>query len=123
VPVIRTAEAIPFETHGSRFASYVAPFRGSRQLCAWRLEVPAGLQGVAHRPTREEVLLVLDGQLDVTLDGTASALHPGDVALVPAGSQLRVDGGPAGAAAWVTTTAGMEAVVADGSRIAPPWAR
>jgi hypothetical protein len=35
---------------------------------------------------------------------------------------LRLDGGTAGAAAWVTTTSGLEAVMADGSRIAPPWA-
>ena len=42
--------------------------------------------------------------------------------LVPAGSELRVDGGTSDATAWVTTTPGLEAVMADGSRIAPPWA-
>lgn len=122
MPVYREAEASLSETHGSRFLSYVAPARGSSQLCAWRLEIPAGLQGVAHRPTREEVLLVLDGELRVTLDGLRSELHSGDVALVPAGSELCVDAGPAGATAWVTTTPGLQAVLADGSRISPPWA-
>ncbi len=39
-----------------------------------------------------------------------------------AGSELRVDSGPDGASAWVTTTAGLEAVTADGTRISPPWA-
>lgn len=123
MPFYREAEASPLETHGSRFLSYVAPARGSTQLCAWRLDVPAGLQGVAHRPTREEVLLVLDGELQVTLDGLRSELHPGDVALVPADSELCVSAGPAGATAWVTTTPGLQAVMADGSRISPPWAR
>lgn len=70
MPVIRPADAVPFETHGSRFLSYVSPSRGSSQLCAWQLSVPADLQGVAHRPSREEVLLVLDGELHVTLDGS-----------------------------------------------------
>jgi len=123
MPVIHPADAVPFETHGSRFLSYVSPSRGSNQLCAWQLEVPAGLQGVAHRPSREEVLLVLSGELRVTLDGLATALQPGDVVLVPAGSDLRVDAGPDGATAWVTTTPGLEAIIADGTKIAPPWAQ
>lgn len=123
MPVIRAAEAAPFEIYGSRFLSYVAPSRGSDQLCAWRLDVPAGLQGVAHRPTREEVLFVLDGELQVTLDGVRSDLRHGDVALVPANSEVRVDAGPDGATAWVTTTPGIEAVNGDGSRIIPPWAQ
>ena len=123
MPVVRPGEAAVFETHGSRFLSYVSPTRGSRELCAWRLSVPPGLRGVAHRPSREEVLLVLEGELRVSLDGTESALHPDDVLLVPAGSELRVDAGPEGASAWVSTTPGLEAVTADGTRLAPPWAR
>ncbi|MGI3784248.1 MAG: hypothetical protein ACRYG2_26105 [Janthinobacterium lividum] len=121
--VVRPTDAVPFETHGSQFLSYVSPSRGSRELCAWRLTVPAGLRGVAHRPDREEVLLVLEGELRVTLDGAASAPHRHDVVLVPAGSELRVDAGPEGATAWVSTTPGLEAVTADGTRIVPPWAR
>lgn len=123
MPVIHPADAAPHETHGSHFLSYVSPSRDSTQLCAWQLTVPADVQGVAHRPTREEVLLVLTGALQVTLDGTTTALAPGDVVLVPAGSELRVDAGPDGANAWVTTTPGLEAVTADGTRITPPWAR
>jgi quercetin dioxygenase-like cupin family protein len=122
VPVVRPADAVPFETHGSRFLSYVSPSKGSTSLCAWELTVPADLRGVAHRPSREEVLLVLDGELHVTLDGEHFVLHRGDAALVPAGSELRVDAGPDGASAWVTTTPGLEAVTVDGKRIRPPWA-
>jgi len=120
--VVRPSDAVSFETHGSRFLSYVSPSKGSTQLCAWQLTVPAGLRGVAHRPNREEVLLVLDGQLQVTLDGSCSALHPGDAVLVPAGSELQVDAGPQGASAWVTTTPGLQATTADGIRITPAWA-
>jgi quercetin dioxygenase-like cupin family protein len=123
MPVIRPTEAVSFETHGSRFLSYVSPSRGSHRLCAWQLSVPADLCGVAHRPTREEVLLVLDGELRVTLDGTTSTLWPGDVVHVPPDAELQVDGGPSGATAWVSTTSGLEAVTADGARLTPPWAQ
>jgi quercetin dioxygenase-like cupin family protein len=122
MPIVRPADAISFDTHGSRFLSYVSPSKGSSQLCAWQLNVPAGLRGVAHRPSREEVLLVLDGELQVTLDGQYSTLHRGDAVLVPANSELQVDAGAEGASAWVTTTPGLEAVTADGTRISPPWA-
>ena len=122
MPVIRSADAAVHQVHGSTFSSFVAPSRGSAQLCAWQLTVPAGLRGVVHRPTREEVLLLLEGELTVILDGIAAVLAAGDVVLVPADSELRLDGGTAGATAWVTTTPGLEAVMADGSRIVPPWA-
>ncbi|SEO39908.1 cupin domain-containing protein [Trujillonella endophytica] len=120
--VVRADRAVLFEAHGSRFHSYVAPSRGSRQLCAWRLEVPAGLRGVPHRPTREEVLLVLTGELTATVDGSPATLGPGDVLVVPAGSEFAVDAGPVGCTAWVTTSPGLEAVLPDGTRLAPPWA-
>lgn len=122
MPVFDASDAIAYEVHGSRFRSFVSPTRGSEQLCAWQLAVPADTRGVAHRPTREEVLLVLSGTLLVTLDGTTTTLQPGDVAFVPADSELRVDAGPEGATAWVTSSPGLEAVTADGTRISPPWA-
>ena len=120
--VVPVDEAVVFDAHGSRFHSYVAPSRGSRQLCAWRLEVPPGLRGVPHRPTREEVLLVLTGGLTATVDGDRTALTPGDVLVVPAGAEFAVDAGPQGSTAWVTTSPGLEAVLPDGSRLSPPWA-
>jgi quercetin dioxygenase-like cupin family protein len=123
VPIIRSSEADIFDMHGSRFNSYATTSRGSAQLCAWRLDVPADLVGVAHRPSREEILLVLDGELRVTLDGVLSELHQGDAAVVPANSELTVSAGTLGASAWVTTTPGLEAITSDGSRISPPWAQ
>lgn len=122
MPVIRSQDAVVHEVHGSRFTSYVAPSRGSRQICAWQLTVPPDLRGVPHRPSREEVILVLTGQLDLTLDAVHTRLEPGEVALVPAGSELLVEAGPEGATAWVTTTPGLEAITADGARLRPPWA-
>lgn len=123
MPVIRPTEAARHEAHGAAFHSFVAPSRGSTELCAWRLEVAAGVAGVPHSPTREEVLLVLDGDLRVTLDGVTTPVRTGDVVLVRAGTSFTVDGGDAPAAVWVATSRGLEAELADGSRLAPPWAR
>lgn len=122
MPVFAPFDADEFEAHGSRFTSFLRTERGASSLCAWRLDVAPGVQGVAHRPDHEEVLLLLSGQLEVTLDGERTTAKPGAVIHVPAGSEFCVDGGPEGAAAWVTTTAGLTAAIGE-TTMAPPWAQ
>lgn len=119
--VTSSGDADVFETHGVRFSSYVRPSRGSDQLCAWRVDVPAGPGGTPHRPSREEVICCVDGELTVAMNGTDHRLRPGDVAYVPAGSEISLGSGPGGGAAWVTSLAGLEATMGDGSQFRPPW--
>jgi mannose-6-phosphate isomerase-like protein (cupin superfamily) len=142
MPVVHTPDAVVHELHGAVFASYAAPASGSQELCAWRLEVPAGNLGARHTVSKEEVLLVLSGTLQVSLtsgagpDGaagsgpapaagqTSASAAAGDAVIVPAGSAVQIgNAGPGVATAWVTTSVGLEAILADGSRISPPWVR
>jgi quercetin dioxygenase-like cupin family protein len=123
VPAYGPADSTNYDAHGSTFAAYVNTSRGSTELCAWRLAVPPGLAGVAHRPSHEEVLLVLDGQLRATVDAVITDLTPGSVLHVPAGAQLRIDSGPDGGTAWVTTRSGLTATTEDGTLLSPQWAQ
>jgi quercetin dioxygenase-like cupin family protein len=123
MPIICSEDSTVYSVHGSTFSAYVNPGRGSEQLCAWRLEVPARQVGVTHRPDREEVLLILHGDLTVTLDGVSASARAGDAVLIGAGTDVRIDGGDDDAAAWVTTTPGLRATTSDGEVISPPWAR
>jgi quercetin dioxygenase-like cupin family protein len=123
VPIYTTAEAESFEAHGSHFFSYVRSSRGATALCAWRLEVQPNMCGVAHRPSHEEVILLLEGSLRIRLEGATREVKAGDVVHVPADAELKVDGGPGGAKAWVTTSAGMQALIGDSERMSPPWAQ
>jgi hypothetical protein len=44
--------------------------------------------------------------------------------VVPAGGELTIDNPSAEpGSAWVTTSVGFEAVLADGSTVSPPWVR
>jgi len=123
MPFTTADDAVVHELHGVRFVSYAASALGSTELCAWRGEVPAGAAGPAHRISREEVFLVLSGTLELTIDGEARVLRPGDAAVAPPGSSLGVaNPTEEPAAMWVTTSIGLEATLADGSRISPPWA-
>ncbi|MEU2286351.1 cupin domain-containing protein [Streptomyces sp. NPDC013178] len=123
MPVIRASDAVTHEIHGARFVSYATPLTGSRELCAWRGEIPAGTKAPAHTVNREEILHVLIGELDVTLDGRTERIGAGDTLVVNAGATLSVEN-PTGhtALTWVTTSVGLEAELADGTRITPPWA-
>ncbi|HUQ59604.1 cupin domain-containing protein [Lentzea sp.] len=100
---------------GFEFRSLAVPSRGSTEIALWTVDVPEGGDGTPHRASKEEVFYVLSGS--VTIQGqTASA---GDAIVVPPGTELSLTGGPA--RVLVATSVGIEAVLADGSTITPPW--
>ncbi|MFJ6087281.1 cupin domain-containing protein [Streptomyces sp. NPDC092369] len=124
MPVVRPSEALVHEMHSARFISYATPRTGSKELCAWRGEIPPGTKAPAHTVSREEILHVLDGELLVTLDERTTRVTVGDTLIINPGATLTVENpGDRTAVTWVTTSIGLEAELADGTRIAPPWAR
>ncbi|MFF4313754.1 cupin domain-containing protein [Streptomyces sp. 900105755] len=123
MPVVRSAEATTHEIHGARFVSYATPRTGSKELCAWRGEIPAGTRAPAHTVNREEILHLLVGELLVTVDGRTDRVRAGDTVIVNPGATLAVENPTDHTAlTWVTTSVGLAAELADGSRIVPPWA-
>ncbi|MCT7355568.1 cupin domain-containing protein [Streptomyces sp. 15-116A] len=123
MPIVRAPEAVPHDLHGARFISYASPRTGSRELCAWRTEIPAGTEAPAHTVSREEILHLLDGELRITLDNHTEHISAGDTVIINTGSTFAVTN-PTDhpATTWVTTSVGLEAKLADGTRITPPWA-
>jgi mannose-6-phosphate isomerase-like protein (cupin superfamily) len=122
--IYRGTDAVVHRMHGSVFHAFASPSTGSRELCTWRIEIASGVIGVPHRVGRDEVLMVSAGELAVSLDGVIGRVGAGDVLVVPAGTEFKVDNeGAETAAAWVTTSAGFEATLPDGTTITPPWVR
>jgi quercetin dioxygenase-like cupin family protein len=123
MPVIRSSDAVTHEIHGARFVSYAAPRTGSKELCAWRGEIPPGTKAPAHTVSREEILLLLIGDLLITLDGVTERVTAGDTLIINPGATLAVENPTDHTAiTWVTTSIGLEAELTDGTRITPPWA-
>lgn len=123
MPVVRSSEAVTHEIHGARFVSYATPRTGSKELCTWRGEIPAGTKAPAHTVNREEIFHLLEGELLITLDGRTERVTAGDTVIINPGATLRVENPTDRTAiSWVTTSIGLEAVLADGSQITPPWA-
>ena len=123
MPVVRSPQAVTHEMHGARFVSYATPLTGSKELCAWRGEIPAGHKAPVHTVTREEIFHLLSGELLITLDGRAERITAGDTVIVNPGATLGIEN-PTDevAVSWVTTSIGLEAELADGTRVTPPWA-
>lgn len=122
MPIRKNGDHHTHQLHGAQFHSYVAPSRGSRQLCAWRTELESGTEGAPHTVSHEEVFLVLQGSPAITLDGQRTELSVGDVVLVPESATVQLDNpGDSAASLWVTTSVGLTAATADGGTITPPW--
>ena len=122
MPVIHAAQAAVHTMHGTSFTAYASPQRGSREFCAWHIEIPGHTTGVRHHVSREEVLYVLSGTIQASVDGRAEHAAAADAILVPAGAQFAVDNlADRPATAWVTTSVGFRGILPDGSWIAPPW--
>lgn len=124
MPVIHADQAAVHQMHGTSFTAYASPARGSRELCAWHIEIPGHTEGVRHHVSREEVLYVLSGTIRASLDGQAEDATAGDVIVVPAGARFGADNlADEPATAWVTTSVGLLGVLPDGSWISPPWVK
>ncbi|MHC5905287.1 cupin domain-containing protein [Streptomyces sp. S6] len=122
MPVTRAADAITHELHGARFVSHASPRTGSTQLAAWRADIPPRTQAPAHTVSHEEIFHLLTGTLLITLDDEPFPLTAGDTLIVNPGSTLSVQNPTDDTAqAWVTTSIGLTARLADGTRITPPW--
>ncbi len=62
MPVIHADQAVVHTMHGTSFTAYASPERGSRELCAWHIEIPGRTMGIRHRVSREAVALTGHGR-------------------------------------------------------------
>jgi quercetin dioxygenase-like cupin family protein len=123
VPVVHPSDAVVHEIHGARFVSYAHPGTGSKELCAWRGEIPAGTKAPLHTVNHEEILHILEGELVITLDGRTERVTAGDTLIINPGATFGAEN-PTDrtVVTWVTTSIGLTAELADGTRIVAPWA-
>ena len=122
--IVRATESPRFDLPGVHFFGLLAPGRGSTELCTWRLEVDPGVNGEPHQLDHEEVFVILEGSLTITIDGQPFDLGAGDALAVPARSLLSLaNRTSAKASALVCIQAGFRATMASGEEIGTPaWA-
>ncbi|HYW26367.1 MAG TPA: cupin domain-containing protein [Terriglobales bacterium] len=80
MPFIRTSALPPREP----LPGWVGRFFHSEHLTFVYYEVAPGAQVHPHRHENEEVWNVVEGELEMTVDGATTVLRPGEAAVVPA---------------------------------------
>jgi mannose-6-phosphate isomerase-like protein (cupin superfamily) len=122
--IVRAADAPRFQLGDAEFTVFAGPSNGTREVCTWRLTVPAGqTDPQQHTLDHDEVFMILSGSVRITPGG--ELLGPGDAAVVPAGEPIAVvNPGAEPAQVYVAIKPGFTAKTADGTEIGtPPWAR
>jgi mannose-6-phosphate isomerase-like protein (cupin superfamily) len=124
MPVIPARTARTHELPGTRFASLATPSSGARETSVWEVTIDAGTHPTpAHRLTREEVFVVLDGAAEFTLGGRSEVATAGDAVLVPVGVDVAVANGGSGPLRMLCCLPVGGQVCVDGeSTFTPPWA-
>ena len=118
------ADDIQFiETPGGNFGSGIAtPSRGAVEVSVIRQRQRPGGVNPSHTHDREEVMILLAGEVVVTLQEEALNLGPGDAVIVPSGTIHRVENCGSVSAEWLLVApAGVRFFHANGDEAAPPW--
>ncbi len=118
------AEAPAFDRHGFIFRPLAAPSRGSTELAVWTVDIAPGLVSEAHSMDREEVFVVVAGQISATVGGEEIDAVAGDAVIIPANTLLQLRNSCPDSHATITamTSVGMQARIGDAT-FSPPWAQ
>lgn len=111
------------ETPNAVMHTYASRTLTGTELAVWRTEMQPGAAGPAHVIDGEQVLVVLDGELELTLHGETRTLRRGASAVLPAGDERRlVNRSATTAIGLVASFSGVRASTADRDDVPLPWA-
>lgn len=125
MPVVHERNMQVTETPGGNAITPVATAtRGAHEVSVIRQRQEPGGANPPHTHDREEVLTMLDGAINLTLDGRAERLGPGDTAIIPASTAHQIRNAGETTAEWlIVAPAGIRYFGADGDEMFPAWAK
>ena len=123
MPLITAAAAPVFELPGVRFTGLAAPSRGARETAVWLVAIAPGTTPTAHRLTREETFVAIEGAARATLAGVDYELAAGSAFVVPPDTDFALaNPHDVPFRAVVALPVGGQAVVGGDAPVTPPWA-
>lgn len=125
MPVVKMEELELMETpNGNAAVAVATASRGAREVSVIRQRQAPGGFNPPHTHDREEVLVLLAGTVEVTMDGVARALNAGDTVIVPAGVPHQARNTGEETAEWLLVApAGYRFYHASGEEATPAWSR
>jgi quercetin dioxygenase-like cupin family protein len=122
MPVIQAPAQWTHELPNVRFRSLATPSRGTSENGVWRIHFASGASSARHSLTREEIFVVLAGQLMVSMQDTEQLAREGDAIVVPAGVEFTVTALEERELLCCFPVGG-QARLASGEMLSPPWAQ
>ncbi len=111
------------ETPNAVMYTYASRHLTGSELAVWRVEMEPGAAGPAHAVDTEQVLVVLQGRLQLDVDGTTTELGPDGSKVLPANAQRQLtNGSPGSTVAIVCSRSGARASTAERTDVKIPWA-
>ena len=123
--VFRNEELEFIETPGANATVGLAtPSRGAEEVSVIRQRQQPGGGNPPHFHDREEVMTVIRGSVDVTIDGSRTTLRAEDTMVIPAQTVHQLSNSGESEAEWLLVgPAGIGFFHASGERGDPPFAR
>lgn len=121
MPTIHANDAPTFDAGGATITGLAAPSRGATDIAAWRVEFAADHTSPTHALTREEVFVVLRGELTVAFADREERVAAGGAVIVPPHEPFSLVAHGAPAEAICALPVGGEAIIGE-DRFTPPWA-
>lgn len=110
--------------NGNASAAVATASRGATEVSVIRQRQQPGGFNPPHTHNREEVLVLLDGTLDVTWNGETQTLRAGDAIVIPANTAHQLRNAGSGAAEWLLVApAGYRFYRESGEDATPAWSR
>jgi quercetin dioxygenase-like cupin family protein len=121
--VIRQSQLNLIETPGGNAGAALATAsRGAQEVSVIKQRQQPGGVNPDHYHDREETLIVLAGEVEVSQGDQADRLQPGDAVIVAPGQPHRVRNTGAVEAEWLLVApAGVKFFHANGEQASPPW--
>lgn len=121
--VIRSADLTAVESPGGNATTPIAtPPAGAAEVSVIRQRQQPGGQNPPHSHDREEIIVMVGGWVEISIDGERHQLGPGDAVILPPDvlHQLRNRGGEP--ADWLLIApSGIRFFHADTSPVIPTW--
>ncbi len=111
------------ETPNAVMHTYASRGLNGTDLALWRVEMAPGSAGPVHSVDVEQVLVLLQGELQLELDGDTTELGPDAAKVLPARAERQlINRSVAPAVAMVCSHSGARASTALRADVSIPWA-
>lgn len=112
-----------FETPNASVTPLATRRLGAEQVSVIRQRMESGHKNPTHSQTTEEVMVMLQGSVVVTVDGNAREMVAGDTLIVPANIPHSIENTSGKPADWlIISPLGMQFFGPNGNAMVPAWA-